>query len=111
MKRREFTKLAGTGLTMPYFVPGSHIFRKNTIALSLIQNLIEFNDSRIPSMLDNQEKDPSSRWYGGIIIPTEVFYPGHSAGFIKNLCCSYVSTGSKYFKSPELLSAMGRAVQ
>jgi len=111
MKRRKFTKLTGAGMIFPLIGKDTNILKLNDDVSQVVGNLLSENDSRIPLWLQNQEKDTTSRWYGGIKIESGVFYPGHAAGFIKNLSCSYVSPGSEYFNAPELLSAMDLAVQ
>ena len=106
MKRRTFTKLGTTGILLPSFSIQKNLFVGKNEGIALVSKLIKENDSRIPEMLTRQERDDKSKWYGGVRTDTEVFYPGHAAGYIKNLSCSYVSEDSDYFQSNELLSAM-----
>ena len=106
MKRRTFTKLSGSGLLFPSLKIQGNLILGKTEVEELVSELIKENDSRIPDMLARQERDEKSKWYGGIRIDTEVFYPGHAAGYIKNLSCSYVSEESEYYQSTELLNAM-----
>jgi hypothetical protein len=106
MERRTFTKISGTSMLLPTLSIQNNLFRGQNEVTALVSNLIKENDSRIPDILARQERDDKSRWYGGVRTDTEVFYPGHAAGYIKNLSCSYVSEESSYYKSPELLNAM-----
>ena len=106
MKRRRFTKLTSTGMILPLINSKTYPFKVKDDIADLIIQLIKENDSRIPGMLTKQEKDKESRWYGGVKNDSEVFYPGHASGFIKNLCCSYVSSESEYYQSPENLAAL-----
>jgi hypothetical protein len=106
MKRRTFTKLSGTGILLPSFEIQRNLIFGKTEATAFISELVKQNDSRIPDMLARQERDDNSKWYGGVRTDNEVFYPGHAAGYIKNLSCSYVSEESDYYQSNELLNAM-----
>lgn len=106
MKRRRFAKLTGSGMLIPLIEAKTNVFWEKGDVKELMPQLIRVNDSRIPTMLAKQEKDASSKWYGGIKNESEVFYAGHAAGFIKSLSCSYVSEKSEYYESTELLKAM-----
>jgi hypothetical protein len=106
MKRRTFTKISGTSMLLPTLSIQNNLFGVNKEVAALVSQLIQENDSQIPDKLVKQERDDNSPWYGGIRTDTEVFYPGHAAGFIKNLSCSFVSQESDYYQSPELLNAM-----
>jgi hypothetical protein len=111
MKRRKFTKLTGAGMILPLIGKDTNILKLNDDASQVVGNLLSENDSRIPLWLQNQEKDTTSRWYGGIRTESGVFYPGHAAGFIKNLSCSYTSPKSRHYKSGDLLNAMKIATE
>ena len=111
MKRRRFAKLTGAGMIMPLVNRRIYSSRKKGEAAELIEELIKKNDSSIPGMLKRQELDKTNKWYGGIKSESEVFYPGHASGFIKNLSCSYVSGESEYYQSARVLSALLLASQ
>ena len=106
MKRRTFTKLGTTGILLPSFSIQNNLYPGENEVTALVSKLIKENDSQIPDMLARQEQDDKSKWYGGIRTDAEVFYPGHAAGYIKNLSCSCVSAESEYYQSTTLLRAM-----
>jgi len=106
MNRRTFTRLAGTGLAWPLTGPYPNRLHAKEALSVFIDQLIAANDARIPDILSRQQVDETHRWYGGIKSRTEVYYPGHAAGFIRNLCCGYIAQESEYYGSDVLLKAM-----
>lgn len=106
MNRRTFTRLAGTGLVLPLTGPYPNRLHAKEALSVFIYQLIAANDTRVPDILSSQQVDDTHRWYGGIKSQTEVYYPGHAAGFIRNLCCAYISQESEYHRSDDLLEAM-----
>lgn len=72
----------------------------------LLIELISLNDQAIPDILTRQWTSRDSRFYGAVFDSDSVVSPNGTAHFIQTLMCSYVSPGSKYYRSPEILDRM-----
>jgi len=80
---------------------GSHNNRQE-----LLSELIRLNDKKIPDALAYQWTEKDLIYYGVVFDRDSVVSPGGTAGLIQNLICSYVSPGSKYYHSKEILTRM-----
>jgi len=72
----------------------------------LLSELVKLNDKNIPGTLKNQWIAKDDQYYGAVFDGDSVVTPMGTAQFIQNLMCAYVSPGSKYYKSKEILQRM-----
>lgn len=72
----------------------------------LLQELTRFNDKNIPGALTRQWIAKENQYFGAVFDGDSVVSPNGTAHFIQTLMCSYVSPGSKFYKSDELLLRM-----
>jgi hypothetical protein len=77
----------------------------------LLTELITLNDKAIPHAMAQQWTMTGSKYYGAIFNSDSVVSPIGTAGLIQTLMCSYVSPGSKYYRSGELLDRMVMATR
>ena len=117
MKRREFLHYTGaaslisTGIIFPATLfahtkmPGFSNFSE------LINNLIQLNDERIPALMDLQDQNPQSKYFGGVQDSFQIFNPGSTSGLITALTCSFCSSKSKYFQDNNLVKSIELAAK
>ena len=87
-------------------------FASNAAAIAsgdLVAHLTAHNDDAIPAQLARQQRDRSKPTFGGIRDANGLYHAGSASGFIRNLTAAYVSLGSRYVGSPELLAALDDA--
>jgi hypothetical protein len=94
------------------FICFSLIFLINTLSAEikppytkkeLLKELVKLNDRSIPGALNNQWTGKDNLYYGAVFDADSVVTPMGTAKLIQSLMCCYVSPGSKYYKSKEIL--------
>jgi len=117
MKRRDFIHLSGaaslisTGIILPVNLFGNTIMPQFSSFSELIDNLIQLNDERIPALLDLQEKNQQSKYFGGVQDSFKIFNPGSTSGLITGLTCGFCSPKSKYFRDEKLAESIELAAK
>ncbi|NEW85387.1 MAG: hypothetical protein GZ094_23915 [Mariniphaga sp.] len=77
----------------------------------LLSSLIKINDNIIPKLLNKQWIGKDDTYYGAIYDSDSVVSPQQTSNFIETLISSYVSPGSKYYRSTEILNRMTLAAK
>lgn len=109
MNRRDFLQYTGaaslisTGIIAPATLLAKNPFPEFTGFQELISNLLKLNDEQVPRIMELQEKNPSSKYYGGVHDGWKIYNPGSTSGLIKVLASSFSQPESKYYRN-ELLS-------
>ena len=103
MNRRDFLHYTGaaslisTGIISPTTLLATNQFPEFTGYNELIANLLKLNDQQVPRLMELQEKDANSKYYGGVQDTWRIFNPGSTSGLIKVLTCSFSQSDSKYY--------------
>jgi hypothetical protein len=102
--------LALSGLVFSNVAHGSEEdskgFRKN-----LLTELVRQNDEAVTNVLMHQWTSRDNKYYGAVFNGDSVVTPIGTAGMIETLMCSYVSPGSKGYRSREILDRMIMAAE
>lgn len=77
----------------------------------LLRQLVRVNDEIIPVELGRQHTEKNKRYYGALFDGDSVVSPIRTAHLIQTLMCGYVSPGSRYYKSAEILERMTLAAR
>ena len=111
MERREFCKLTGvaTAVGMMGHLSACHQ-AEPTPEPDLATRLRALLDEGVPRLLARQERDAKHRWFGGVKNAYGIHTPGGAAGLLSQFSAVFVSPGSPYFHSPEILDAMELAM-
>ena len=72
----------------------------------ILSKLIKFNDEQIPEILRRQLVDQGNIYFGAVFDRDSVVSPIGTSHLIQTLMCSYVSAGSSFFKSQDILQRM-----
>ncbi|HET9487513.1 MAG TPA: hypothetical protein VFO54_08765, partial [Chryseosolibacter sp.] len=75
----------------------------------LFSALVRVNDHNIPTALSRQLTTEGKQYYGAVFDGDSVVSPIGTAQLIQTLMCGYVTSDSKFFRSPELLQRMEMA--
>ena len=89
-----------------FCVSTASVFGATKNKKELLSELVKLNDKNIPGALKNQWIAKESQYFGAVFDGDSVVTPMGTAQFIQNLMCVYVSPGSKYYKSKEILQRM-----
>lgn len=100
-----------SALTLCIYTSGCRVSSVPTVTAKpdLVAHLIAQNDAAIPAQLANQQHDRSKSTFGGIRAENGLYHAGAASGFLCSLTAAYVSPGSRYAGSPELLEALDEA--
>ena len=74
--------------------------------MNLQRRLLEINDQLIPAEMARQSLNEAKTYYGALFDADSVVSPIRTAQFLQTLMCSYVSHGSRYYHSPEILNRL-----
>lgn len=117
MNRRNFLQysaitslLTTTGLFPANSNPAQPMPEFNSFS-ELVENLIKLNDKRVPELLEKQDKNPQSKYFGGLCDNFQVYNAGSTAGLITVLTCSFTQPKSEYYLKSNLADAMTLAAQ
>ena len=108
MHRRHFVKTTSSLMMAPW-LPELPLVSSHES--SLLEQMVKINDTRVTGRMTSQIKDPNHLWYGGSPNQYDIPNAGSSCALIRDLSCAYVSPGSKYFQSAELIDSMTLASQ
>lgn len=117
MKRRDFLHYSGaaslisTGIISPVTLLAQSKMPQFSSFSELIDNLVRLNDERIPALLDLQERNQQSRYFGGVQDSFKIFNPGSTSGFITGLTCAFCSPKSKYYRDEKLAESIELAAK
>ncbi len=117
MKRREFLHYTGaaslisTGIISPDTLLAKNRFPEFDGYKELLSNLLELNDNRIPKILELQNTDSKSKYFGGVCDSWKIYTPGSTGGLVKILGISFSQPGSKYYQDDAMIEPMERAVK
>jgi hypothetical protein len=120
MHRRQFVKstsgiLPALSLLPVNLIPQSETHLKANHQIiditDFVNQLIEKNDNKVEPRIQSQILDTDSPWYGGSPNQYDIPNAGSSCALIRDLSCAYVSPGSRYFKSEQVLESIERASQ
>jgi hypothetical protein len=112
MNRRDFLHYTGaaslisTGIIFPDTLRASVPFNESGSFDELFIKLIQLNDEQIPKILQLQNRDKTSKHFGGVCDNWKIYNPHSSAGLIKTLSVSYSSEKSKYYRDESLIEPM-----
>lgn len=117
MKRRDFLHYTGaaslisTGIISPVTLLSQSKMAQFNNFSELINNLIRLNDERIPVLMDLQDRNPQSKYFGGVQDSFQIFNPGSTSGLITVLTCAFCSPPSKYFQDKKLTESIELAAK
>lgn len=114
MNRRHFLVSSAAASSLAALGPlavRSQAADKPAAAGDLLREAIRANDEQIPGLLAQQERRPGHRWLGGMPNEYGLHTAGGTSGFISSLACAACASGSKYFRSPELVEPLSLAVR
>jgi hypothetical protein len=117
MKRRDFLHCTGaaslisTGIISPVTLLAQSKMPGFSSFSELINNLIRLNDERIPALIDLQDRNPQSKYFGGVQDSFQIFNPGSTSGLITGLTCAFCSPQSKYFQDKKLTESIEKAAK
>ncbi len=112
MNRRNFLHYTGaaslisTGIISPVTLLATKPFPEFEGFEGLLKNLISLNDGLVPKIMDLQESDPNSKYFGGVCDSWKIYTPGSTGGLIKILACSFTQENSEYFLDEKLVDSM-----
>ncbi len=72
--------------------------------------MVERNDERVASLLEQQEMEPSSDNLGGFANRYGIYNPGSTASIFRLLTTAYVIPQSTYYQSPQIMESMLLAI-
>ena len=117
MNRRNFLHYTGvaslisTGIILPSNLMAKNKFPEFLNFNELVANLLKLNDEQVLRMLDLQEKNRDSKYFGGVCDAWKVYNPGSTAGLIKVLTCSFFHSDSIYFHDVKLAESIELAAK
>lgn len=106
--------LGGTLLTSAYLPASALNIHQNPRfedSQTLVQLLIRENDRLMPDLIKRQTQDKGSRFYGGLPDSRGLHNPGGGAALIQRAASSFIEEESEYFRSPQLLEVMQKAIE
>jgi hypothetical protein len=112
MNRRDFLHYTGaaslisTGIILPDTLQAWVPFTESNSFDDLFIKLIQLNDEQVPKILQLQNRDKTSKHFGGVCDNWKIYNPHSSAGLIKTLSVSYSSEKSKYYRDDSLIEPM-----
>ncbi len=118
MERRNFVKAAGL-VTLPVLgiLPVSLLATacKNLDGRdpekAFFLRLVHYNDKRIPDLLDNQNMDEASVFFGAVPDNNLIYHPGGAAFLIYHLISGYFIRESGYYGNAELIGPCIKAAE
>lgn len=112
MHRRSFLKLAGgLGVAAPYLSIENPLSCQTSLSKNPdLKNWLQILDTRVPALLDQQEKNPQHRWAGGVKDLFAIHAATETAKFVRVLASVYCEPLSRYFHDPALLPPLQAAV-
>lgn len=117
MDRRAFlyysgaTSLITTGVISPNTLLANNPKPEIKSFEALIVYLLKLNDERVPGILEQQNIELGSKYYGGVRDSWKIHTPGSTGGLIKILAISYSQPGSKYYLDESLVEPMKIAAE
>ncbi len=117
MDRRAFLHYTGTaslistGIISPTTLLAQNRMPEFDGYNELLSHLLELNDDRVSKIMDLQNKDSGSEYFGGVHDSWKIHTPGSTGGLIKILAISYSQPGSKYYKKASLVEPMEQAAK
>ncbi len=112
MNRRNFLHYTGTasffstGLISPSTLMTNQPFPEFDGYKGLIKNLLLLNDEQIPKLTELQDRNPNSKYFGGVCDGWKIYTPGSTGGLIKILGISFSQPDSKYHLDEKLIEPM-----
>ena len=117
MDRRDFLHYTGvaslisTGMiSSDNLLVGEKIPKFNNFD-GLVLILLRLNDGRVKQLLEVQERDEDSKYFGGVAYAHKIFTPGATTGLIKILSCSVSEKQSEYYLDEDLIESIVLAIQ
>ncbi|TNF43073.1 MAG: hypothetical protein EP310_05060, partial [Bacteroidetes bacterium] len=112
MNRRDFLHYTGaaslisTGIIFPDTLQATSPFTESGSFDELFIKLIQLNDEQVLKILQLQNRDKTSKHFGGVCDNWKIYNPHSTAGLIKTLSVSYSSEKSKYYRDESLIEPM-----
>ncbi|MEN8117889.1 MAG: hypothetical protein ABFS16_12965 [Bacteroidota bacterium] len=117
MNRRAFLHYTGaaslisTGIISPSTLLAKNDFPEFDSFEKLVENLIKLNDERVPKIMELQDRNPGSKYYGGVHDSWKIFTPGSTGALIKILAISFIQPHSKFHLNESLIEPMELAIR
>jgi hypothetical protein len=117
MDRRHFLNYTGlaslisTEIILPTDWMAKNTFPDFSNFNELAAYLLKLNDVQVPNLLDLQERNPDSKYFGGVCDAWKIYNPGSTAGLIKGLVCSFFHPDSIYFLDDKLAESIELAAK
>lgn len=117
MNRRDFLHYTGAAsLISTGIISPTTLVSYNTAPIlkdykELLEYLLKLNDERVPKILDQQNIDPTSKHFGGVVDGWKIHTPGSTGDLIKILAISFTQKNSKYYIDESLIQAMELAAK
>lgn len=108
MKRRDFLR---TGSVLTVFaastpIPFLRCGAKDESSNTIVAELIRQTDDRIPQWLQRQELELTSDVLGAIKNDFGIASAGLTSAFVRDVVCAFISSGSRWYRSTELLQPL-----
>jgi len=117
MNRRDFLHYTGaaslisTGIISPTTLMANNPFPTFESFSGLIKNLLQLNDDRVPKIMELQNMDADSNYFGGVHDSWKIYTPGSTGGLIKILAISFTQAESIYYLDESLVKPMELAAK
>ena len=115
MNRRDFLHYTGaaslisTGIIFPETLQATLPFAESNSFDDLFIKLIQLNDEQVSKILQLQNLDKTSKYFGGVCDNWKIYNPHSTAGLIKTLSISYSADKSKFYRDQALIEPMVQA--
>jgi len=117
MNRRNFlhytglATIASTGIISPGTLLATNPFPASDSFQMLVKNLIALNDQQVQEIIDLQDKNPHSKYYGGVCDSWKIYNAGSTAGLVKTIACSFSQPESEYYLDDSLTEPVELALK
>lgn len=112
MNRRDFLHYTGaaslisTGIIFPDTLLATSPFPEFDNFEELFIHLVQLNDEQVPKILQLQNRDNSSKHFGGVYDGWKIYNAHSTAGLIKTLAIAYSVKQSKFYRNKTLIEPM-----
>ncbi|HEY1108482.1 MAG TPA: hypothetical protein VGE76_07620 [Opitutaceae bacterium] len=107
MHRREFLLSSAATASLALLPAASRAGEPD----ELLSALIRAHDEAIPKVLATQERRPGHPWYGGIAAEHGFYTVAAANGFVGALAAAACASGSKYYRSKDLVEPLRLAIR
>jgi len=118
MKRRNFVKAAGLAtlpalgiLPVSLMTSACNKYEGLDPDKAFFLRLVHYNDKRIPDMLDNQNQDEATSFFGAVPDNYKIYHPGGAATFIYRILSGYFIRESDFYGNTELIGPCIKAAE